>query len=539
MSRVANLACLIMVAAIGQASGQDDGPWIRANQIGYRISDPKIAVLASETPLKGAFTVGEFSSDIGPDAGPWGAIPHHYRLDFTSLTKPGRYSVTFGETKSLPFAIGDDAFRDVPDKLLYFMRLQRCGENPVTGRKCHPDDGVDTVSGKKVDLVGGWHDAGDSLRHMITTSYCAAAFFLTGDLDEARWGAAMVRKLHPDPETIYVQVGDDRDHGGGWRLWHDDKTDYGWGPGTGRAAWRATGRPEGPKYKTASTGLASLAGRCAAVMALAGDVATARSLYRLGQTNPGCAQSVPVKAPHYYGERTYHDDMEWGAVELYQATKEPVFLTEAVRWAHLAHDESWMGKAFHGHYEYFPYVNLAHWRLYDLVDGDEKARIAGYYRNNLEEVRLRAERNPWRVGTPFVWCSTNDVIAFATQAVLYEKMTGDARYRPLAAEARDWIFGRNPWGVSFVTGVGSFAAADVHHPFTVHGGDHPPTGGLVDGPVSGAINDEFKKYFDIKDDPLARFQSAEAKYHRHISDFSTNEPTIDGTVSLLVLLRVW
>ena len=57
------------------------------------------------------------------------------------------------------------------------------------------------------------------------------------------------------------------------------------------------------------------------------------------------------------------------------------------------------------------------------------------------------------IGTPLVWCSTNDVIAFATQARLYEMMTGDARFRGLAAEARDWIFGRNPWGVSFVIGV--------------------------------------------------------------------------------------
>ena len=108
-----------------------------------------------------------------------------------------------------------------------------------------------------------------------------------------------------------------------------------------------------------------------------------------------------------------------------------------------------MGKTKHGHYEFFPYVNLAHWRLYPLVDDATKKELAGFYRTGLERVRALAERNPYRLGTPLVWCSTNDVIAFATQAVLYEQMTGDRTYRAMATEARDWIFGRNPWGVSF------------------------------------------------------------------------------------------
>ena len=51
-------------------------------------------------------------------------------------------------------------------------------------------------------------------------------------------------------------------------------------------------------------------------------------------------------------------------------------------------------------------------------------------------VRDRAVKNPYRLGTPLVWCSTNDVIALATQAMLYEQMTGDAQFHELATEAR-------------------------------------------------------------------------------------------------------
>jgi hypothetical protein len=92
------------------------------------------------------------------------------------------------------------------------MRLQRCGENPITGERCHQQDGIDVVTGERVDLVGGWHDAGDRLKHMITTTYCTAALRLAGADDEADHGLALVEKLQRDDDTIYVQIGDDRDH---------------------------------------------------------------------------------------------------------------------------------------------------------------------------------------------------------------------------------------------------------------------------------------------------------------------------------------
>jgi len=536
---VAVLAAFGLAAAAGDAEAPRATSWIRVNQVGYLPDDPKIAVLSSDVPLDGEFTVGDHSAAIGPDAGPWGPFAHNYRLDFSQVRGPGRFQVRVGGITSPEFSIGDDAYREVPGALLEFMRLQRCGTNPITGERCHQQDGFDTTTGEMTDLVGGWHDAGDRLKHMITTSYCAAALFLAGARDEARHGAELVAKLHPSPEVLYVQIGDDRDHMPPNTLWHDDQSDYGRGPGGPRAAWRATGAPEGPKHRNRSSGLANLAGRCAAAMVLAGDLEKAASFYRLARAKPGVAMSVPVRAPYYYGEASYFDDLEWAATELFIATGERRYLDEAIHHADRAGDNPWMGADAHGHYEYFPYVNLAHWRLFPHVDGPTQQRLAGFYRAGLERIRLRAERNPYRLGTPLVWCSTNDVVALATQARLYELMTGDTTYRQLAAEARDWIFGRNPWGVSLVIGVprGGRFASRPHHLFYKLA-DHLPVGGLVDGPVSKEINDSLK--FDAFTDPeLERFQSDVAVYHDQFADFSTNEPIIDGTVSLLLLLHVW
>jgi endoglucanase len=516
-----------------------DQSWIRVNNVGYLPDDPKIAVISSDASLTGKFSVSDYSAEIGPDQGAWGPFAHNYRLDFTAVHGPGRYRIKFANLESPEFTIGPDAYKEVPNALLEFMRLQRCGENPITGKKCHQQDGFDTTTGEVVDLVGGWHDAGDRLKHMITTSYCVAALYLADAQDEANHGAQLVKKLHPAPGVLYVQIGDDRDHMPPNTLWHDDKSDYGRGPGGPRAAWRATGAPEGPKHRNKSTGLANLAGRSAAAMVLSGDIHAAKSLYELAQWKPGVAMSVPVRAPYYYGESSYFDDLEWAATELYIATKDKKYLRDAIKYADQAGDNPWMGTDHHGHYEFFPYVNLAHWRLYPYVDAATRARVASYYRAGLERIRQRAEQNPYRLGTPLVWCSTNDVVALATQARLYEQMTGDTTYRELAAEARDWIFGRNPWGVSMVIGVPANGrhASRPHHLFYKLA-NHLPVGGIVDGPVSKKINDSLK--FDTFNDPeLEHFQSDVCVYHDQFADFSTNEPIIDGTVSLLLLLQVW
>ena len=229
------LAAIALIAA-QTARGE---AWIRVNQVGYLPDDPKIAVLSSTEPLQGKFQVGDLKADIGADQGAWGPFAHNYRLDFSGVKSAGEYQVKFGEVESPKFDVGADAYADVPGKLLEFMQLQRCGDNPITG-KCHQEDGFDTVTGEMVDVSGGWHDAGDRLKHMITTSYCVAALFLAGAEDEARHGAPLIQKIHPNPQTIYVQIGDDRDHMPPETLWHDDKSDYGRGPGGPRAAWPAT-----------------------------------------------------------------------------------------------------------------------------------------------------------------------------------------------------------------------------------------------------------------------------------------------------------
>src|SRR5438876_47612 len=184
------------------------------------------------------------------------------------------------------------------------------------------------------------------------------------------------------------------------------------------------------------------------------------------------------------------------------------------------------------HYQFYPFMNLGHFRLYDLVNAPFRRTLAGYYAAGIERTVRAAEQHPYRVGVPFIWCSNNLIVALVTQSLLYERMTGDPRYEAFAARHRDWLLGRNPWGVSMFTGIpaGGAYPKDVHLAANAILKRLVP-GGLIDGPVSRRIFESLKGVAITEPDPLAAFQDDRAVYHDDIKDYSTNEPTMDGTAS--------
>jgi hypothetical protein len=584
---------------------QAEEGFIRASQFGYRPQDTKIALAFAKSALPDAFEVFVAGSDTVAFAGKakpvsgvkWGGFENHAELDFSPLKVPGRYVVRVGGSKSLPFAIGAEVYGELPGQLLEFMREQRCGYNPWLDAVCHPFDGRTAygplTNGTYLDARGGWHDAADLLKYLLTSGNATAQMLLayevwsprsTADsprstvhgpqstvhnsqmadtvnalgqpypngipdlLDEARWGLEWMLKLHPAPDQLYHQVADDRDHIGR-RLPQNEIADYGWGKGGARVAYFADGQPQGlQKYKSQSTGVANLAGRYAAAMALAYQVwkddphqrpfaerclQAGKEVYDLGRAKEGVQQGNSYSAPYRYEETTWADDMEWGAAELFRATGQRQYLDDARRYANLAAAESWMGREQTGHYQYYPFMNAGHFRLYDLVDRKFKQTLAGYYREGLERCVRAGDKNPYRIGVPFIWCSNNLTAALATQCLLYELMTGDARYHEFAAKQRDWLLGRNPWGYSMFTEVGSVFPRDSHL-MTMQLTKRPVRGGLVDGPVYERIFNSLKGVAITEPDPLAMFQGP-AVYHDDVQDYASNEPTMDGTASAILL----
>ena len=537
------------------------------------VSDIRFRVVNASTEAAG------LQSESVPLKAVTGAFLHCRELDFSALRTPGRYVVEMADVKSDTFTVANDVYRKVLSYPLQYLLEQRCGSNPAFGKPCHQHDGIvvdGPHNGKRIDAVGGYHDASDYLRFLITTSYVAGNLLVTYKefpalwddrldlngtanpngvpdiLDEARWGIEWMLKLNPSEGELYHQVADDRDHAF-WDLPFRDSTDYGWGRGDARPVYEATGSPQGLfEHKNASTGIANIAGRTSAVFALAsflwreklGDTEfsallgrKAKELYNAGKRSYGCSESVPCKAPYRYHEKTFYDDLEWAAAELYRLTGERSYLDEAIAFSLLAADTSWMEKDTTLHYEYFPYVNLGHYELFEFVGEPTRQRLASYYQNGLRSVRRRGLMNPFGYGIPFIWCSNNLAAACVTQALLYRRMTGSDEFDDVLFSARDWLFGRNPWGRSFVIGMpenGKFPA-DPHSVVGKELGIRL-TGALVDGPVYASIFSTLRGLRLERPDELARFQSNFVVYHDDIGDYSTNEPTLDGTEALLFIL---
>ncbi|MBS1502283.1 MAG: glycoside hydrolase family 9 protein, partial [Bacteroidetes bacterium] len=168
---------------------------------------------------------------------------------------------------------------------------------------------------------------------------------------------------------------------------------------------------------------------------------------------------------------------------------------------------------------------------------DRKKALIGYYRDGIDRVWRKAKNNAFYRGVPFIWCSNNLTTSFAIQCYLYRKLSGDQSYRPLEQACFDWLFGCNPWGKCMVYGLPADGDTpkDPHSSFS-HLYHYPLDGALADGPVYTSIFKNLKGVELHAADKYADFQSNLAVYHDDFGDYSTNEPTMDGTASLVYLL---
>jgi hypothetical protein len=564
--------------------------YIRVNQVGYLSGEQKVAILFSASKVRETFTLtyaesGEELLTIRPlrsGAKTWGAFEFYYTCDFSQVTEEGSFYLEGYKsgTRSQIFQISDHAYDHLQEELLVFMRQQRCGYNPTLDMVCHQRDGRSFYGAMPdstyIDVSGGWHDAGDQLKYLITGSYATAHMLLSYSLypdrfqdltnalgqaggngipdvlDEAKWGLDWIHKLHAAPGQLVHQVADDRDHRG-WKMPDQDSSDYGWGPNSYRAAYFASGEPQGlNKFKSQATGVSNLAGRSAAAMARAARIwkedlhdphfagqclEAAISLYEFGKENEGFQQGNSYGAPYRYGEETWADDMEWGGAELYMTTGEPAYLEDAIRYARMAGTVSWMPLDTARHYQYYPFINMGHYALYDAVNDSFKDTLAAYYREGIESCLQRAGKNPYGIGIPFIWCSNNLLTSLIAQIILYEEMTGDDRYAGFLETQRDWLFGRNPWGTSMFTGIpeGGEYPVDVHTSVYAMTGMEIP-GGLLDGPVYGSIFRNLQGLYMNDPDEFAAVQNPFVVYHDDMGDFSTNEPTMDGTAGAILMM---
>jgi len=427
---------------------------------------------------------------------------------------------------------------------------------------------------RSIDVRGGWLEATNYLQYGATSAnaifqllfayqlnpaafedkYDANGYNKSNDipdiLDEAKWGLDWLLKMYPNRDVLYHQIANDLDHG-----WYnantEEKADNDPEAPINRPVYVATGKPQGSfEYKNNSNGIASIAGKYSSAFSLGAELlgnyypsfadslkSKALEAYEYGKENPGVCQSVPGKSPYFFEEENWKDDMELAAAQLYRLTFDGNYLKEAADFGRIEPVSPWMCSDTASFHQWYPYINLGHYVIANVENPAYRKEFLQNMLNGIQRMNISAADNPFNVAVPMVLGSNNMITALASQCRLYRTMTGDSTYINLETSLVDWLFGRNPWGMSMIIGLPKLGVypSDPHSSLS-HSSHIPLLGALINGPVNaGTFNTLIGAHLS-KEDMYDQVQSDWAVYHDDYADYATNEPTIDGTAALTYLL---
>ena len=535
------LALIFFVAILPyncQAS-QPKPVFIRVNQLGYLPSDLKSGVVFSENKFESKeFVVRDivnnkdvFRGKISNDVSKWGKFKFCYSIDFTKLKSQGTYQVEIAGAKSPTFKIANSVYTNVVDSLLLFYKVQRCGPtDPYLHGVCHLSDvqgleGGDNIS-TIVDVTGGWHDAGDYLKFLSTTAYATymmifayefdkAKFGFDDDnngvpdiLDEAKIGLDWLLRANYSKYKLVTQVQNLKDHDVGWRMPETDTLRYqrpGYvGIGKNQVGLYTAVMALGAKVWLEKFGSKEFSRHC---------LNAAENIYSLRNKVP----DVDNTHSGFYQDSRFWGKLALGAIEMYNTTKNPMYLKEATTYGDSAGSDYW--------WSWGDINSLADFRIAKYVP-----RFSDYILNNLQAFNANKDKSVFREGMAYSWGTTNSFLGIALQVILYKTLTGKKDFDSLATYQRDYILGRNPWGISFIYNIGSTFPKHLHSQIAYFHDGYLP-GALSAGPSPESV----LKNYDIKRENFQYdiFNSDDVKYYDDRWDYVTNEPTIVGNATAL------
>ena len=252
-------------------------------------------------------------------------------------------------------------------------------------------------------------------------------------------------------------------------------------------------------------------------------LAAARTWYERAQTTNGM---VPIEDPNvsdYYPDDGFTDDLAFAATGLYRATGDPAYLDEAAGYLQAGSDNEF--------YSGFTAGTVGPLAAADLCGGlgapavpNEDARSAGCdgLGKLVSAARERMGATAW--GTPgiFMFGWVQDNAGAGAMAAAAHRAGVIRKGNVIAAAARDYMRGRNPWGASFIVGRGSGEARNPHHSAFLKG----KAARLLDGAVVGGVTTrEQMQDFDLTlgKSRYRRFNSNELVYEDRRENFETSE----------------
>jgi endoglucanase len=555
-----------------------DLPAVRVNQVGYLPGLAKIATVATTAaaPLdwqlvdKGGKT--RASGKTRPYGDDKSSGERVHQIDFSSFSAPGKgYKLRVGKLESVPFDVGPDVYKKMKYDALAFFYLQRSGVDikmPYAGSKAY-ERPAGHVSDKSVpcapeakcsytlDVSGGWYDAGDhgkylvnggfsvwmlqNLYEMLTRYGGTAGDFADGKmsipeskngkpdlLDEARFGLDALIKLQVPQGQPNAGMAHQKMHGDKWSaiptMPHKDDIK----------------RYLRPVSTAATLNLAAAAAQAARLWQKLDPAFATRCLtaaeaaYAAAKKNPNARAEPKVEGGGIYGDGDISDEQYWAATELYITTGKPEYkddLTKS-RW-HMPKDGGATAAGIMGWDHMAPAAKLsllaAPNQLGDPAIGEQRKQVLAAADRFLGLIAKRGYRAPFASDSVYNWGSNAEVMNAALVLGTAYYLTKDAKYANGAIDCADYILGRNPLALSYVSGYGTIAMKNPHHRVWAHQKDkklpESPPGAVSGGPNSALQDPYIRKLGKGGCAPMTC-------YVDNIESYSTNEVAINWNGAL-------
>ncbi|MEY2953308.1 MAG: hypothetical protein RLZZ401_1395, partial [Pseudomonadota bacterium] len=568
------IACSVGPHALGQALPAPavsatpimDKTALMVDQLGYGLKWDKLAyrvfrdgrpqgqtggsaVLLDAVSRQSVLTVK--LSPVGQDAQ---TLDWIQSIDFSAWQRPGSYVLQVDNQTTETFAIGDRVFAGATRTLLRSYYLQRCGvalhdaRTGIQHAACHLEDGRlahnDDVNAKnfRVDAAGGWHDAGDYGKYISTAAVSIArilnAFerapthFLDDDLgipeshngqpdllDEMRVGLDWMLTMQRVDGAVYRKIG-------GTQWPHDQTPDqdnaqrFVYGVSTtdtakASAAWALAARVYQNRQPRQAAVYLQAARRAWSWLETA-------EVNRFDYQEGDDSGSGPYRQNDTDAEPSLGydwDDKLWAATELYLTTGEAQWLAVAQKLIPAAplnifewKDPSSLALS------YF----LWHPALQDqfALVASVRARFLQRAKHILQDVALSGYRI---ANKRFIWGSNKMTLEEGILLCHAHEVNHDPKFLAAARDQLHYIFGRNHFGKSFVSGVGSNPVNSVNHLYATAARIKIP-GLLVGGPNEQEQSNIAPKSLG----PRSWIDDARS--------YATNEYAIDYNASLIGLI---
>lgn len=158
----------------------------------------------------------------------------------------------------------------------------------------------------------------------------------------------------------------------------------------------------------------------------------------------------------------------------------------------------------------------------------EKARMAFKY--TAEEILKLQKEDPYSLSIrKFIWGSNGDIANHALTLYLAYEWFGDAKYRIAAMEQIEFVYGKNPVDVCFVTGSAWNSPKFPHHRISHSDGVVEPVPGLVVGGINVDRQDAHRNPHYLGNAPGMSYADEQCS-------FASNEVAINWSAPLTAAL---